>query len=249
MRLDTLVSNDPPRALVYGPTGSGKSTLAGLMALHAQFTPIYVADWDLRIASLRRKLPANVWQNIEVEPYRDVNIQGEAFTKLQAKLERLQSEGFKAFVNDSLTFCTRAVMARVLMLDGNKPPTFTPQLQHYMQQISLVEEFVSRACSKNMAVIMTCHEDTQRDEILGRLYKAVDLTGKSANRIPGYFNEFWHCEVLQTSAKEPQYCVRTRSDMVYAARTSFKTLDPVEAADGIWGKIIAEMNPSPTAKP
>ena len=243
MRLDTLVSNDPPRVLVYGPTGAGKSTLAGLMALHEQFTPIYVADWDLRIASLRRKLPTEVWKNIEVEPYRDANIQGEAFTKLQAKLERLQGDGFKAFVNDSLTFCTRGVMARVLMLDGNKPPTFTPQLQHYMQQISLVEEFVSRACSKNMAVLMTCHEDTQRDEILGRLYKAVDLTGKSANRIPGYFNEFWHCEVLQTTAKEPQYCVRTRSDMVYAARTSFKSLDPVEAADSIWGKIVLEMNP------
>lgn len=209
--------------------------------MHAQFSPMYIADWDLRVASLRRKLPAATWKDIEVEPYRDVNIQGEAFTKLQAKLERLQSEGFKAFVNDSLTFCTRGVMARVLMLDGNKPPTFTPQLQHYMQQMSLVEEFVSRACSKNMAVIMTCHEDTQRDEILGRLYKSVDLTGKSANRIPGYFNEFWHCEVLQTTGKEPHYRVRTRSDMVYAARTSFKTLDSEEAADGIWGKIVAEM--------
>ena len=243
MKLSDLVTNDPPRALVYGPTGVGKSTLAGLIALHPCFRPVYVADWDLRIASLRRKLPAEIWQYIEVDPYRDVNIQGEAFTKLQAKLERLQSEGFKTFVNDSLTFCTRAVMARVLMLDGNKPATFTPQLQHYMQQISLVEEFVSRACSKNMAVIMTCHEDTQRDEVLGRLYKAVDLTGKSANRIPGYFNEFWHCEVIQSSQKEPQYSVRTRSDMVYAARTSFKSLLPVEPTDEIWGKIVKEMAP------
>ena len=241
MKLNELVSNDPPRVLEYGPTGAGKSTLAGLIALHPQFRPVCVADWDLRIASLRRKIPSEVWQYIEVEPYRDVNIQGEAFTKLQAKLERLPAEGFKCFVNDSLTFCTRAVMARVLMLDGNKPPTFTPQLQHYMQSISLTEELVSRACSKNMAVIMTCHEDTQRDEILGRLYKAVDLTGKSANRIPGYFNEFWHCEVLQTTQKEPQYCVRTRSDMVYAARTSFKSLQPVELAEEIWGKIVKEM--------
>jgi hypothetical protein len=132
-------------------------------------------------------------------------------------------------------------MARVLMLDGNKPATFTPQLQHYMQQISLIEELVSRACAKNMAVVMTCHEDTQRDEVLGKLYKAVDLTGKSANRIPGYFNEFWHCEVIQSSQKEPQYCVRTRSDMVYAARTSFKSLEAVEQADAIWGKIVKEM--------
>ena len=243
MKLSDLVSNDPPRVLAYGPTGAGKSTLAGLIALEPRWCPVYVADWDLRIASLRRKLPASVWQNIEVEPYRDVNLQGEAFTKLQAKLERLPAEGFKTFVNDSLTFCTRAVMARVLMLDGNKPPTFTPQLQHYMQQISLVEELVSRACSKNMAVIMTCQEDAQRDEILGRLYKSVDLTGKRANRIPGYFNEFWHCEVIQSSQKEPQYVVRTRSDMVYAARTSFKTLEAVEPADGIWAKIAKEYGP------
>jgi hypothetical protein len=243
LKLSDLISKDPPRALVYGPTGAGKSTLAGLLALEPTLRPIYIADWDLRVASLRRKLPAEVWQYIEVEPYRDVNVQGEAFTKLMAKLERLQGEGFKAFVNDSLTFCTRGAMARVLMLDGNKPATFTPQLQHYMQQISLVEELVSRACSKNMAVIMTCHEDTQRDEVLGRLYKAVDLTGKSANRIPGYFNEFWHCEVIQSSQKEPQYSVRTRSDMVYAARTSYKTLEAVELSDVIWGKIVKEVNP------
>lgn len=242
MKLSDLISKDPPRALVYGPTGAGKSTLAGLMAMETVLRPVYIADWDLRVASLRRKLPAEVWQYIEVEPYRDVNVQGEAFTKLMAKLERLQSEGFKTFVNDSLTFCTRAAMARVLMLDGNKPATFTPQLQHYMQQISLIEELVSRACAKNMAVVMTCHEDTQRDEVLGRLYKAVDLTGKSANRIPGYFNEFWHCEIIQSSQKEPEYSVRTRSDMVYAARTSYKSLGAVESSDKIWGKIVKEMS-------
>lgn len=243
MKLSELISKDPPRVLAYGPTGAGKSTLAGLMAVHPELRPIYIADWDLRIASLRRKLPNEVWQYIEVEPYRDVNIQGESFTKLQARIQRLPGEGFKAFINDSLTFCTRAAMARVLMLDGNKPPTFTPQLQHYMQQISLIEELVSRACSMPMAVVMTCHEDTQRDEVLGKLYKSVDLTGKSANRIPGYFNEFWHCEVTQSSANpEPKYSVRTRSDMVYAARTSYKTLEAVESADVIWGKIVKEVN-------
>ena len=102
MKLSDLVSNDPPRVLAYGPTGAGKSTLAGLIALEPRWCPVYVADWDLRIASLRRKLPASVWQNIEVEPYRDVNLQGEAFTKLQAKLERLPAEGFKTFVKNPI---------------------------------------------------------------------------------------------------------------------------------------------------
>jgi len=34
--------------------------------------------------------------------------------------------------------------------------------------------------------------------------------------------------------------IRTRSDMTYSARTSFKTLADVEQQDKIWPKIIAE---------
>jgi hypothetical protein len=129
----------------------------------------------------------------------------------------------------------------VLYLDGGKLATTTPQLQHYMQQMSLAEEFISKLCGSGRNVVVTCHEDTSKDEMTGRLFKAVDLTGKMANRIPGYFNELWHCEVRQQPGKDPEYVIRTRSDSIYGARTSFRSLLTIESQGEIWPKILKQM--------
>ena len=240
MKLSDIVESDPIRGLVYGVSGSGKTSLLGLMALYEELRPIYYFDWDLRITSLRAKLPKEAWDFIEADPYRDTRIPGEAFTLMEAKIERLESSGFRTVIVDSMTFAMQGIMNRVLFLDGNKPPTSTPQLQHYMQQQSLVTSLVSRLCARKLNVFLTAHEDTSKDEVSGRLFKAVDLTGKLAQRIPGYFNEFWHTEIQQLSGREPEFKIRTRSDQVYAARTSFSTLDSLEDQAKIWPKILKE---------
>ena len=240
MRLSETISNDPLRILPYGMTGSGKTSLIGRMAQFEEFRPMYIADWDARVASLRATLAPEYWQYIETDVYRDGNIGGEAYTLMQAKIEKLASMNIKTFIIDSGTFMMKGIMNRVLALDG-KPITMTPQLQHYNQLISIFEEIVARVCGKKMNFIMTCHEATLQDEVTQRIYKVVDLTGKKApNRIPGYFNEFWHCEVRQTTAKGSEFVVRTRSDNTYAARTSFRTLTNEEPQTDIWQKIIKE---------
>lgn len=232
---------DPVRAMIYGTSGGGKTTLVGLLAQYEQFRPIYFFDFDLRIQSLRARLDQQYWDFIESDPYRDQQVQGESVVYMLAKIDKLVPLGFKSAVIDSATFCMKAIMARVLALDGQKPATFTPQLQHYMAQISQFEEIVQRLCGNpKLNVFFTAHEDTNKDEITGRLFKGLDLTGKAANRIPGYFNELWHCEVLQTSGKEPEFRVRTRSDMLYPARTTYRTLQAVEKQEEIWQKIIKE---------
>ena len=237
--LNQVIHKDPIRGFLYGVSGSAKTTTLGLAAQYDLFAPIYWFDWDLRIASLQATLPSKFWEKIIADPYRDTGIPGEAFILMQAKIDKLEKEGFKSVVVDSATFCMKGIMARVLGADG-KAATSSPQLQHYMQQISLFEEVVARLCSKQMNVFFTAHEDTQKDEITGRLFKNVDLTGKAANRIPGYFNELWHLEVTASMNAAPTYKIRTRSDAIYSARTTFRTLDTLEAQDKIWQKIIKE---------
>ena len=239
MKLNETLTNEYIRGLVYAPSGNGKTSLLGLLALHPEFRPVYIFDWDLRIGALRARLPKEVWEFVSSDPYRDNQIGGEAFTLMQAKMERLTQEGFKSVIIDSYTFAMRGMMNRVLSLDG-KPVTNTPQLQNYMAQMSLAEDTVARACGKPFNFFITCHEDTSKDEITGRLFKAVDLTGKMANRIPGYFNEMWHCEVSQQTGKEPQFVIRTRSDQTFAARTSYRSLLSIEPQADIWPKIIKE---------
>jgi len=240
MLLSQTINRDPIRGLIYGTSGSGKTSLLGLLAQYEALRPIYFFDFDLRIASLRARLDQQYWDFVDSDPYRDQNVQGESVVYLQAKIDKLVPAGFKSAVVDSATFCMRAVMAKVLAADG-KPATFTPQLQHYMAQISTFEEVVQRLCGNpKLNVFFTAHEDTNKDEITGRMFKGLDLTGKAANRVPGYFNELWHTEVFQQSGKEPEFRVRTRSDVLYPARTTYRTLDAVERQDLIWEKILAE---------
>lgn len=249
-KLSESVGKQPITLLPYGPSGYGKTTLWGRMAEHEELWPIYCMDFDLRIQALRARLEPAILDRIYSDPFRDNTIQGEAYVSASQianninKMDDKYKVKFKTFICDSGTFFMRAVMARVLYLDGNKPATTTPQLQHYMQAMSLTEEFVSKMCGSGRNFVFTCHEQTDKDEALGRIFKGVDLTGKMANRIPGYFNELWHCEISQKAGQEPAFVIRTRPDNLYSARTSFRSIGQgtgVEKQEEIWGKIVKEL--------
>lgn len=239
--LSEVVEKDPIRAAVWGVSGSAKTTLAGLMAQYDEFRPIYFADWDRRIVSLRARLPRELWDYIGADTYTDTNIQGGAWTQFEAKVSGIHTEGYKTFVIDSMTFMLMGIMNRVLMLDGNKPSTSNPQLQHYLSQQSIVKDILQKLCSKKMNIICNFHEANDKDEVTGRVFKAFAITGKLTETVPGYFNEIWHCEVQQPPGSEPEYVVRTKSDVTYMARTTFKTLKSVERQSELWARIIEEM--------
>lgn len=236
--LDQILNTDPIRLLLWSQSGGGKTTLAALMAMYEEFRPLYVMDFDLRIAGIQNSVPKECFPFIHSDPYRDNKVQGEAFIMAQAMLDQLESKGYKTVVVDSFSFAMQAIMTRVQAIDG-KPATSIPQLQQYNAQKSLAIDFISRLCSKNMNVVVTCHEDTDKDEVTGRMFKSLDLTGKLAGKMPGYFNEFWHCEVTQEPGKMPAYVVRTRGDLIYAARTAYK-LEALEPQGKIWQKIIEQ---------
>jgi hypothetical protein len=242
--LSEVVEKEPIRALIYGVSGSGKTSLWGLMAKYEPFRPIYCMDFDLRLASLKAVLSPEELKHIYFDHYRDKAIQGEAYVAVEllsrnlASLKARYGVEFRTLVIDSGTFMATQIMNRVLMLDGGKPATTNPQLQHYLQLQALQAELVSRFAFSGLNFIFTCHEDTSKDEVTGRLFKGVDLNGKSANKIPGYFNEIWHTEVVQKPGGEPSFAVRTRSDPIYSARTSFKSLMSLEPQDAIWPKVL-----------
>lgn len=245
--LEEAIGKEPVRALIYSPTGTGKTSLWGLMAKYEELRPIYCLDFDLRIASLRAILSPDEMRWIKFDSFRDRAIQGEAYVAAEALSRNVKALGtkygceFKTIVIDSGTFMTTQIMNRVLMMDGGKPATTNPQLQHYLQLQSLQAEIISRFAFCGLNFIFTAHEDTNKDEITGRLFKSVDLNGKSANKIPGYFNEIWHPEIRMRPGGLPEYVVRTRGDAIYSARTSFRQLESVEPQESIWPKILKSM--------
>lgn len=242
--LASIISKDPVRALIYGVTGSAKTTLVALATKYPEFTPMYFADWDLRIASLRAIIPSSDYDKIHADPYRDVQIGGEAFTRFQAFVANIEQTPYKSWCIDSFTSLLEGIMAHVLKL-ASKPANAIPSLPNYMERQSIVKQLITTMCGKNLHLFVNCHEDTAKDEITGRLFKSFDMDPKLQNRIPNYFNEVWHTEIVTTTAQGTQRMIRTRSDMVYAARTSYKTLVDVEQQNTIWQKIAAERQTDP----
>lgn len=244
-QLSETISDSPDTILLYGVSGSGKTTLIGRMAQHERYSPIYMADWDLRLTALRASLDPSIFKNIYYDEFRDKTIGGEAYTSLEnisrnlPKLDEKYKVHFKTIIIDSGTFAMDGIMARVLTLAG-KSPKDAPTLPNYMDQQSALRDLIQRFTSCGRHFVFTCHENTDKDEVTGRMFKTLSLTGKSAEKTPGYFNELWHCEVSppKPNETEPTYKVRTRSDALYSARTSYKCLDSVELQTNIWQKII-----------
>lgn len=247
-QLSTEINEKPLTLLLYGVSGSGKTTLWGRLAEFNKFRPIYCADWDLRLGSLRATLKPDLLEHIYYDEYRDQQIGGEAYIRLEAISRGLDNldkrffpkldNKFKTIVIDSGTFLMDGIMARVLMLEG-KTPKDNPQLQNYLAQQSCLRELIQRFTSCGRNFIFTAHEDTDKDEVTGRMFKNLALTGKSAQKTPGYFNELWHAEVSAPKpGEEANFNVRTRSDVIYSARTSYSFLKTIEKQTDIWQKIV-----------
>ena len=173
--------------------------------------------------------------------YTDTNIQGGGWTAFEAKMIRIEQDGYKTVVIDSITFMLMGLMNRVLVLGGNRASTSNPQLQDYLSQQSMVKDTLQKLMSKKINVICTFHEANDKDEYSGRVFKAFAITGKLTETVPGYFNEIWHCAISPMSpGAEPDYVVKTKSDGVYMARTTFKSLKATEKQANFWPKIVAE---------
>ena len=185
--LASIISKDPVRALLWGRTGSAKTTTVALATQYEEFYPMYFFDWDLRIASLRATIKPEHFSRIHADPYRDVQMQGEAFTKMQAMVAGIDRHPYKSWCIDSFTALLEGIMAHVLQL-ASKPANAIPSLPNYMERQSIVKQLITQMCGKKLHLFVNCHEDTAKDEVTGLVWKSFDMDPKLQNRIPNYFN-------------------------------------------------------------
>ena len=258
-QLSETIAASPLTLLEYGVSGSGKTTLWARLAEFEAFRPIWCSDWDLRLRAIQATLKPELFQHIYFDEFRDKVVGGESYITLEnisrnlPMLDKKYGVAFKTIVIDSGTFMMDGIMARALTLGGRDTKS-TPQLQDYMAQQSMLRDLIQRFTSCGRHFIFTAHEESDKDEVTGRMFKNLALTGKSAQKTPGYFNELWHCEVKLGPPdpanpqldRESTFGVRTRSDAIYSARTSYKFLNSFEQQGQIWQKIVKSME---TTKP
>lgn len=266
--LSKLVSAPVNTYLFYGKTGTGKTHLGAKAAAFDEFAPLEIIDFDLRLEGLLETLPTPLLERIRYQSYRDTKTPGEAYDKAWSRLRELEDRAGqpdmpKTIFLDSLTFMGTAFLQMVVYLDaakakedkektGNKERygELIAVRDHYGPQMQHVERFIQRLTGlkqKGYNVFVSAHEDPTKDEATGRISKAVDTTGKLVNRLPGYFNEYWHTEIRMSPLGQAEFIVGTRPTDIYEARTALAVvLNPVEAQDQIWQKITNHLRKKKT---
>jgi AAA domain-containing protein len=231
------------RVLVYGRSGAGKTGLVGKVLEIPEMCPLYVFDFDLRINSILAVVERQlIVDNLTYDQYRDGDKPGSAFTEAEAKLRELTAaikagKGPRTVAIDSLTFAEKSIMNRVLMMDGKNQLSLR-QLNHYMSVIGQLEDFISKLCGLPVNIIVTAHEDIDKDEITGQMVRGIGVTGKKLPTVlPGYFNELWYAEVQALPGKQAEHILRVTPTNLVAARSVYSNrLQPTETHE-IWKKL------------
>lgn len=214
--------NESPRTrylsfLVYGGMGSGKT-----YSLSTARKPIFVHSFDYGgtklpiFEPLREKGLLIDDTQFEMDDPRSPS----AFKRWDEEFNRLRREGFfeavGTYVIDSATTWAQSAMWEILKRQGRTGGV--PQQNDWLPQMVLLENAINAMLNLPCDVILICHDNAVKDEVTGKLYVSILITGKLVRRIPLLFDEIYHAEVKDTS-KGPQFYFRTRRNSTYEART------------------------------
>jgi hypothetical protein len=109
-----------------------------------------------------------------------------------------------------------------------------PTLPEYGIHKSMAEDFLIglTTLSKRCNVVLTCHEELIKDELIGSIsYQPLFVGKKLIPRIPGYFDEVYRMfaeETKKDGQVHTKYGFHTKPGRNYTARTRLPGLDPVE---------------------
>lgn len=184
------------RFLVYGQSGSGKT-----YSLRTAKKPLFVDSFDpggsVVLSDLIEKGQAVVRSEFELEDPKHPS----SFEKWDKAFDELEKAGvagqFGTYVLDSATTWGQACLNYVMKKAGRAGGT--PQQNDWYPQMVLMEAGIRRIFALPCDVIFICHDDVQKDEIVGKLSRAPMLTGKSKTRIPLLFSEIYYSDSKRSS--------------------------------------------------
>jgi hypothetical protein len=227
-----LIVNPKLKVLVWSKSGTGKTRLA---ASARPLGPEYIFDFDSRLDGLGA-LPI---EPIDYDTYRDLNPkQPKAFDSARMKLDALAVANpfpYTTVVLDSLTTFqiaalhksmvqTKAFMPNLKRINDGTAGVEVPVMQDYQGAMAFVEQFLMKLISLPCHVIVTAHEEVDKDPISEKMFWNLAVSGKLAIKLPGLFNELWRMNVTQITKDGKPTSVHqlvTRSDNQYSARTCY----------------------------
>jgi hypothetical protein len=155
---------------------------------------------------------------------------------------------------DSFTTFSYSVMDRILWL--NKRMGFQPQQDDWGAQVQNITDIWRVLSAIGCNIYCTAHLEARKNDITGRTYNHLMMTGQLRTRIPLLFSNIWGF-VVDSDKEGPFWTVQTVSDRETPnIRCSVKGLQPYEdvtldfdqplIGQGVAG--LLERTPAPSAK-
>lgn len=209
--------NDDPRSktynlLVYGGLGTGKTTL-----LKTVRRPLHVDSFDpggTKVLEGEEEIYCDAQWEIE-DPFKPtVAVAWDKAFHHRKKIGYFDALGTYAL--DSATTWGQDIMYEIMKKAGRAGGV--PFQQDWLPQMTVLENAMRQFISLPCDCILICHDDSDKDEISGRMFVHPLITGKLKRRIPLLFDELYYAMTKETS-KGTEYQLLTRNTGLYQART------------------------------
>ena len=210
----------PGRKFVYFFDPSGKRSIIGADIDYEEFLPeVNETDWSLRGFN---KGSISDKPKTKKEPT--------VYRRWEADINEKYDSGF--FNNydwvciDSLTLLSRALMARVLFLNGRYGDV--EDLADYRVVGNKLSDILVPLASMPVGLFLTSHLIERQNDLTKRITTDIDLPGASRSILPKLCSQIW--ELRQTHEDAKRYALLTRSDPrgFQGLRTTLQGLQPVE---------------------
>jgi len=220
------------KVLVWGPPGGGKTWFAGT------FPKPFVFDFDGGITTLT---------GLDVEYERFDPKDPQAYRAFDLRLKAFETNPPKereTVVLDSLTTLQEVVETQVQMVNGHIGQPM--QLQEWGQVIDKLTDTMYRMChlvEKGYHIVVTAHEQIEKDEVLARLVVRPLVVGKALPaRLPLWFDEVYYAYGTRGKDSKTAYYLQTQPDALHLAKSRHRgALEALEPQDfqHIYRKIVA----------
>jgi hypothetical protein len=218
--------------LIYGKPGVGKTFLSATADRVPAMRPVLYlniegGDMTLRHAAPEiRKIPEEgslTWGQLEI-----------IYDTLSRQCYNGPEPGEfvpRTVILDTLTECQKMnmsqIMAELIMSQPEKgwDPDI-PQIKQWGKNIEQIRKWVRKYRDLPLNVIMTCHEQTDKDQMTGAISYKPQLSGKLSNEVAGFFDVVTYLYV-KTEEGKPVRKMLTGSLEGYVAKDRSGNLPPV----------------------
>jgi hypothetical protein len=140
---------------------------------------------------------------------KDVSHEAKWRNLLSATSAALSDPSVRTIIIDDLSFIDIYLQDHII---AEKADTKSKEMTigDWVPYKRILTRFVTLLRSTSRTVIFTAHEENAKDESTGAIFTRINIPGKLADNLGGFFSDVWRTEVDMDAEGKPVYIVRAQ---------------------------------------